>query len=387
MAEVTPPLVLQAGSHPADQTRRALIELAWEGGEGVIDLDSGALKVTEKSGTPDMSVDVAAGFGVVAGDTVATQGLYLLENDATVNLAISASDPTNDRIDLVVAQVRDNTVDSGGNNDWRLFVVTGTPAASPSPPALPDSSLQLATVNVGAGVSSITNANIDDDRGRTRMRGEPLITLDANLPSAGTPGRRALITDLGDSGLLFVDNGSIWTPVGGMVKLDEVSPSEGATSFEFTNIPQDFTHLKIVGKVIHDNDSTLNTFRALLIRLNNDSGTDQYAGHVVAFDNTTSAAKSNQRNLGNTSMMCGLVGTSSAGMEMIIPDYTGGSRKSVTNRGDARIDSTVPLGDGDMITWIASGLWNASSAITRITFFVNVENWNAGTELTLYGLA
>ena len=104
MAERNPPAYLQGGSHPADLDRLALSSFI--ASAAVDDLGGGHLAVVEQ-GTPGMGVTVAAGYAWVAGDEAVDQGFYGCQNDAAVDLAIAASDPTNPRIDLVVAQVRD----------------------------------------------------------------------------------------------------------------------------------------------------------------------------------------------------------------------------------------------------------------------------------------
>lgn len=95
-----------------------------------------------------------------------TQGAYYAYNDnssGAVNLSIASSNPTNPRIDVVVAQVEDAAY-SGSNNDWKLAVVTGTAAASPAVPSLPANSVVLAYVWVPANSSSIVSGDILDLR-------------------------------------------------------------------------------------------------------------------------------------------------------------------------------------------------------------------------------
>lgn len=135
---------------------------------GIVDV--GGYAVTP-NGTPNMSVNVAAGRAWVPGSQVSnvggysfnTQGLYFALNDATVNLAISAANPTNPRIDLVVLQALDQEY-SGTNNLVQLAVVAGTAAASPAAPAAPSNSLVLAQVYVAANATSVTSSNITDYR-------------------------------------------------------------------------------------------------------------------------------------------------------------------------------------------------------------------------------
>jgi hypothetical protein len=111
-----------------------------------------------QNGTPNMSVNVAAGRAFVRAGNASSlaAGTYAVMNDATVNVAISAADPTNPRIDLVVVQVRDTNYGEAAS-DVRFFVIAGTPAAVPAVPALTSAPncLVLAQVAVAAATSSI----------------------------------------------------------------------------------------------------------------------------------------------------------------------------------------------------------------------------------------
>ncbi len=120
------------------------------------------LLVTQDTGS-NMKIKAAKGVAMVQGTDVADQGLYGFMMDASVTKDIAASDPSDDRIDAVVAQVRD-TFYGGAADDGRIQVITGTPDPAPDPPDIPDSSLLLAYVSVGAGVTQITNADISDER-------------------------------------------------------------------------------------------------------------------------------------------------------------------------------------------------------------------------------
>lgn len=125
------------------------------------------LAVTQ-NGTPNMSVNVASGSAFVRSGQAAGQA-YHARSTATVNLSIAAADAVNARNDLVILQVRDAEF-SGADRDARLFVVTGTPAASPADPSLASfpNALVLARVNVPALDTAITNGQITDLR---RARG------------------------------------------------------------------------------------------------------------------------------------------------------------------------------------------------------------------------
>lgn len=159
MAELNP-VFLDSLTYPAKELRKILGDIYTEG-----ILTSGALAVSQ-SGTPAMSVSVALGRAIITNDE-GNFGKYVIENDAAVTKTIAASDPSNPRIDRIIAQVYDATDISGASDDWHLEVLTGTPAASPSAPALPSNAISLATVAVAAGVITIVNANITDTRARS----------------------------------------------------------------------------------------------------------------------------------------------------------------------------------------------------------------------------
>ena len=158
MALVTPPSWLQAGSYPAESDR--LNAQALYATTGIIGSASMAVAPNSPAG---MSVRVATGWAAVVGTTQPNMGVYTAYNDATETLTVTTADPTNPRIDRVVMTIRDAYY-SGAFNDVIFQVLAGTPAGSPTAPATPANSISLATIAVGAGVTSILTANITDTR-------------------------------------------------------------------------------------------------------------------------------------------------------------------------------------------------------------------------------
>jgi hypothetical protein len=136
-------------------------------------IGSSSLAVTQNT-PPGMSVRVASGWAAIVGTTTSNMGVYTIFNDAQDTLTITTANPTNPRIDLVCATVRDAFY-SGANNDVIFQVIAGTPAGSPVAPALPANSISLATVAVGAAVTQINTGNITDTR--------TLVTT--NIPETG----------------------------------------------------------------------------------------------------------------------------------------------------------------------------------------------------------
>jgi hypothetical protein len=180
MAELNPPWALQnLATHTANVNRMMLTAMSGFA-EGIVYTGGGigGMFVNQRGAGSNMSVDVNPGVAMVFGDDSVTQGLYGCVNDAIVNKSIAAADPTNPRRDLVVARVRDAFY-SGATNAWDLFVVTGTPAASPADPAIPNNCLVLCRVAVAANAASITNANITDLR--------PFVPLGVYMANSARP--------------------------------------------------------------------------------------------------------------------------------------------------------------------------------------------------------
>jgi hypothetical protein len=208
MTERNPALWLQNRTDHTAENDRALLTALFGDREGIV--QPGHLAVSQRGAGANMSVDVAAGLIAVKGDDNANQGLYFAWNDATVNLAIATADPTNPRKDIVIARVRDAFY-TGATNAFDLAVVTGTAAGSPSEPALPNNSLKLATVDVAALASSITNGNITDQRTRSAALGAWITCTSTTRPTS--PLYEGLTIYETDTDKVYTYNGSAWVEV------------------------------------------------------------------------------------------------------------------------------------------------------------------------------
>lgn len=128
---------------------------------GVFATPSNAMQVQASSG---MTVQVSAGWAFV--------NCKWLNNDAAYLLTLNASDVVLNRIDRVV--IRLNATNSVRTIE--IAVKTGTAASSPQPPALTRVTggiweLSLAQIYVAAGATSISQANITDERANTSVCG------------------------------------------------------------------------------------------------------------------------------------------------------------------------------------------------------------------------
>jgi hypothetical protein len=212
----TPPSWLQAGSYPA-QYDRLTAQALWAT-TGTIGTSSLAVSPNSPVG---MSVRVASGWAAIVGTTTTNMGVYTIFNDATDTLTITTADPTNPRIDLVCATVRDAFY-SGANNDVIFQVIAGTPAGSPVAPSLPANSVSLATIAVGAAVTQINSGDITDTRVATTTNlavGDiTSVTAGAGLSGGGSSGAVTLAANVATNvqtgttyTLALSDNGKLVT--------------------------------------------------------------------------------------------------------------------------------------------------------------------------------
>ena len=181
MALRTPPSWLQNGSHPAENDRLTT-QAIWRT-TGVVNSTDMAVSASSPAA---MSVSVSSGWAAIVGTYQANMGTYMAYNDAASTLTVTTADPTNPRIDLVVATVSDAFY-TGTTNTVAFNVIAGTPASSPTVPATPINSIALAKIAVGAAVGSIINANITDLRVlATTPFQENLLTVNAQTGTSYT---------------------------------------------------------------------------------------------------------------------------------------------------------------------------------------------------------
>lgn len=114
------------------------------------------LKVSQST-VPAMSVQVIAGTSYFYGTGTTADTMFEFYSDSTETVTIPTAS-AQARIDIVCCKVDASTGVAS------LVVVSGTPSGSPAVPATPASHYKLANVAVGAGVTTITNANITDTR-------------------------------------------------------------------------------------------------------------------------------------------------------------------------------------------------------------------------------
>lgn len=176
---------------------------------GVVGGKDNELAVVENSGGANMTVQVQTGMALVeflsiplSPDT--TQKTWY-RSSAVNTLNISAADPSDPRIDRVV--IAYNGIDpNGAASDFLTAqIIEGTPASSPSAPAVPSGAIPLYQVLVGTGVTTIVNANLTDER-------EFVDLADGVLPDAARVADLASVaTGKGASTIGVEDSGGNYT--------------------------------------------------------------------------------------------------------------------------------------------------------------------------------
>jgi hypothetical protein len=170
------------------------------GGGATIGLRSGVVGGAGLFVSPGtgMSVAIQPGSFVVANSTNALYGGYASTLASQANLAVAAADPSNPRIDLIVAFVSD--VGSSASYG-AVEIITGTPAPSPTAPPVPANSLTLAQLLVPGGTSAITSALLTDQRTFTTATGGILVA-----PKGSVSGYTGMVAYDPASGSVYHNN-------------------------------------------------------------------------------------------------------------------------------------------------------------------------------------
>lgn len=159
--------------------------------------NAASLQVVQRSAGANMSVDVSIGDAHL--QLPNTNYSFWSWTDAVTNVTISAADPTNPRIDTIIAWVDTSVTTTASNNSpgsFKFTAIAGTPAGTPA--AATNSAIQtalgstiawvkLATVLVGASATTITTSVITDARSAiTNIANIDTSTLNTDWRTAST---------------------------------------------------------------------------------------------------------------------------------------------------------------------------------------------------------
>lgn len=202
--------------------------------------------------TSGMTFSLNAGTCFVQGTASAIAGLWNLTLDTTSPLIVPASDPTNPRIDSVIAVV----VDNGNGTSTAVFkILPGTPAGSPVAPTLPANALRLWNIAVAAATAVLAQVNFTDVRTWTVANGGILTVANAALGTAIAGNDGAYVDDLNTGRLRRIVSGAARAPKVAAVPPQTVfvtasvtlSPSTTTTIATTTITVDGVTELEITG--------------------------------------------------------------------------------------------------------------------------------------------
>lgn len=212
--------------------------------EGVQSTDDGDFAATA-DGT-NLEIDVATGVAYIKNDAWAkatsVTKFWRVESDAIEVVTLDAADGSLDRIDLIVLQINDGaSADDEASNVATVIKITGTPAASPTAPTVPDDALKLAEVYVSAGVTTISNVDITDSRVKASLVATPtsIPNLENNVAlngkdSVGNPKKLIKINSsnriqVGEEGQ--ADHTEINAGTNKLVKIKVIRNNNGSNSY------------------------------------------------------------------------------------------------------------------------------------------------------------
>ncbi len=154
-----------------------------------------------------------------------------------------------------------------------------------------------------------------------------------------------------------------------------------ATTFDISGISGSYNHLQVVFVGRNDQGSG----QAVLMRFNNDSGSNYEYQYVYGSAGTPGAAEG----IGQTSMRIGnVIGTGGVAggggtVNIMIPDYTRTTfHKMFTGVGFRKDQNS----SGNMVKEDPAGAWRNTAAITRIQVFPAAGNFIIGSTLSIYGI-
>lgn len=171
---------------------------------GVINNHRSAFVTTALGG---MNISVGVGDAIISNATSSLNGPYLVNLASSASLTVPTADPSNPRIDLIVADV----YDVGTSASYcAIELITGTPAPSPSvpTPAAGVAYIPLAQIAVAAGTTSITSGNITDVRVYNAAAGGAILYPRGVSAAVGNGGHAGRIGYDQQNDRFFHDNGN-----------------------------------------------------------------------------------------------------------------------------------------------------------------------------------
>jgi hypothetical protein len=170
---------------------------------------------------------------------------------------------------------------------------------------------------------------------------------------------------------------NLWQPEGAYDSLATVTLSAATASIEFAGIPSTYKHLQIRG-IARSNGAADNT----VIQFNGDTA-NNYATHYLYGNGTTASAgaETTRARFYVDVLASNASGAMWSGDVIDILDYAN-TNKYKTVRTLAGQDL-----NGSGIIWLASGLWQSTTAVTSIKLYLNgAVSFAQYSSFALYGI-
>lgn len=158
--------------------------------------------------------------------------------------------------------------------------------------------------------------------------------------------------------------------------------SGGASTVEFTSIPQTFQHLQIRG--ICGNTTATHNYNTMSVRFNSDAASN-YSTHRLYGQGTTTVA---QGYANITNMYAGVTNNNAVAYSIFSPmimdvlDYSSTTKYKTAKFLAGNEDNQAGYG----VIYFNSGSWHSASAISTITFSPGSGNFCQHSSFALYGI-
>jgi len=217
MTVITPPAFLQAGTYTAlmDRLHINTVPVVRDYSQTHRARQGFFLSRTPTFSNPaGLQIAISACAGTIANTFATDAGEYRFTNPSSTSVTLAAASPTQNRIDVVGFQVKDNFYDASGLNQVAPAVIQGANSAgAPSAPALPASFIAVVEVLVNA--AAVTPTSMTSRIVRTAFDGSPIPVSSATERNAlGTPVESQLV-DRSDRDWLERHDGAAWRVLGG----------------------------------------------------------------------------------------------------------------------------------------------------------------------------
>jgi hypothetical protein len=150
----------------------------------------------------------------------------------------------------------------------------------------------------------------------------------------------------------------------------------GASSIDFTSIPQTYKDLILYASLRCDADTLVNQVR--FNGLTTNLTTKAFQSHSTTVNGFTDAAAIKMYGGMNASSY---TASAFASTVLYIPNYAGSKNKIIN------ADSTSEANIADIYNSVVAGLWSSTAAITQVTFYPASGNYTQYSSASLYGIS